>query len=494
MSGMQSWGRVCRFAIAVILATGLMLGIGLIFRRYGLGAAANVAQIISAAPIFVSLIAWGRRSRYPEISRYKSSPRAAARSSYGGAPSLFRDRRRMRVIGITGLVLCVVGAIIPVVLRETGSSPRMRIQCPSWRAGPPVGGGGSGAVASSATPAGVLSVPGGDYIRNVAFDRGGSSIAAATGNSESQWGPYGHVYIWNTMNSKNIVALPDQYYRDLSSDYNSSDPSSYGNPAFVTFSPVGDFIAVNNGYSIVVSDLGSCASSKENEDFLHTELNDTGYSDMSETDYWTSVSYIPGSASIVAGSRAGHIAVLNPGGDWSEIPNPVSGGEIKQVEANSSGTYIAGVGGGERSLIGDVYIWNRSNGFRYGPIPAQQQIDAVNSISFSPDGSKLAVASIGGTVLWDVARHKRISVYGGYDTTPQAEAFSPNGATLAVGDADGYIYIWDASKRRLINKIKCSIQSWQGLEFSPDGKMLAAFGHQSSAIYLYHMTYGGFSG
>ena len=73
----------------------------------------------------------------------------------------------------------------------------------------------------------------------------------------------------------------------------------------------------------------------------------------------------------------------------------------------------------------------------------------------------------------------------------EAAAFTPDGATLAVGDANGTIYLWDVPAERIAATIRCPISGtgWGGLAFSPDGKTLAAFPGGGTQVYLYEITY-----
>ena len=70
---------------------------------------------------------------------------------------------------------------------------------------------------------------------------------------------------------------------------------------------------------------------------------------------------------------------------------------------------------------------------------------SANSVAFSPDGKTLAVGNGNETVtLWDVATHKSIAILRGHLGLVTV-AFSPDGKRLAVGNYDGTIKLWDVA-------------------------------------------------
>ncbi len=118
---------------------------------------------------------------------------------------------------------------------------------------------------------------------------------------------------------------------------------------------------------------------------------------------------------------------------------------------------------------------------------------ASGAMALSPDSATLAVALAGkeGTRLWDLATHQVSATLKGPGSAPEAVAFTADGATLAVGDANGTIYLWDVAAKQVAATIRSQVSGtgWGGLAFSPDGKTLAAFPGGGARVYLYKITY-----
>ena len=101
-----------------------------------------------------------------------------------------------------------------------------------------------------------------------------------------------------------------------------------------------------------------------------------------------------------------------------------------------------------------------------------------NEVVYSPDGKTLASTDEGGILLWDLKTGKeptRLQVL-----LLHSLALSPDGKSLATGDQDGTIKLWDVQTGRERAAIKGHRGTIWSVAFSPDGKTLASGSHDKT--------------
>ena len=149
----------------------------------------------------------------------------------------------------------------------------------------------------------------------------------------------------------------------------------------------------------------------------------------------------------------------------------------------------AAVGKGPHNQVGDrwqdteVQLWSISQGMELEPLRGHTNI--VLALDFSPDGSTLAAGDLDKSlVLWDLKRRTPRATIASYAV--MGVAFSPDGKTLASCGSDGNVHLWHAATGGEMATLpnSCTVTS---VVFSRDGQTLAA-GDVHRTIKLWHAS------
>ena len=97
----------------------------------------------------------------------------------------------------------------------------------------------------------------------------------------------------------------------------------------------------------------------------------------------------------------------------------------------------------------------------------------VESVSFSPDSSRLASAC-GGVWVWDLGPDPLPAIQISHGGAARSVAFSPDGLRLASGSWDGTVQLWDGTSGTSITTLKGHSSVVSSVTFSPDGSRLAS--------------------
>ena len=161
-----------------------------------------------------------------------------------------------------------------------------------------------------------------------------------------------------------------------------------------------------------------------------------------------------------------------PSGPTTELYSSVYSPDGKLLAA-------AGIDSGDGSAD-SIRLWKTST-WELTKIPLGDYT-TVYEMAFSPDGAQLAAASSDGVRLFGTTTHKLLGGPFGVNTNARIHgadsiAFSPDNKTIAIGDFDGSVQLWDLATLTAIPPAMTGHSgAVDGLAFSPDGKVLASAG------------------
>ncbi len=140
---------------------------------------------------------------------------------------------------------------------------------------------------------------------------------------------------------------------------------------------------------------------------------------------------------------------------------------------------------GSRMAIasGKLNIWNVSTG------KVEKEIDTsalLTDVSFSPDGTSLAVATFTGWIgLWDPATGLRGRTLSGHRGEIHRIDFSPDGRRLASAGRDRVVRIWDVFSGNLHLELRGHESEIWDVGFTRDGHHLVSVGFHDGEVKLW---------
>ncbi|XP_078437668.1 cell division cycle 20.5, cofactor of APC complex-like [Wolffia australiana] len=127
----------------------------------------------------------------------------------------------------------------------------------------------------------------------------------------------------------------------------------------------------------------------------------------------------------------------------------------------------------------NLYLWNAGDGQVEEMLTTESEERQPTSVSWSADGTRLAVGFADSTVqIWDLTVHRKVRVLTGH--TERVNSLSWNSSLLSSGSRDSYIINHDVRTR---SSSGCGIKGHAsdvcGLRWSEGGNLLASGGNDS---------------
>ena len=108
----------------------------------------------------------------------------------------------------------------------------------------------------------------------------------------------------------------------------------------------------------------------------------------------------------------------------------------------------------------------------------------VHDVAWSPSGQYLAIASNSAVQVWNVASKQNVYTFTGDSQSAFTVAWSPNGQRIASGSGDGMVSVWDALTGQHFSQYRGHFDLYPGhttynaavnsLSWSPDGTHIAS--------------------
>ena len=202
-----------------------------------------------------------------------------------------------------------------------------------------------------------------------------------------------------------------------------------------------------------------------------------------------SIAFSPDGDLLAAGHSDGTVQLWDVASGQQAGPS-LHAGEVTSVAFSPDGTILATCGY-DKADHGTVQLWDVSSRQPIGgPLERDnftgslEYIGEFFSVAFSPDSKTLAAGEGDGIVqLWNVTSRKETGSLFTQDASEiRSVAFSPDGSFLAGGDDDGTAQLWDvATKQRIGIPLTVDTRPVESVAFSPAGKTLATGSNDGTA-------------
>ncbi|CUM66044.1 uncharacterized protein PRCAT00003698001 [Priceomyces carsonii] len=159
---------------------------------------------------------------------------------------------------------------------------------------------------------------------------------------------------------------------------------------------------------------------------------------------------------------------------------------VNTVTINSTGEWLAFGSGSLGQLL--VYEWQSESYI----LKEQGHFDSLNSLCYSPDGSRIATASDDGKIkIWDVISGFCLMTFSEHSSSVTEVKFAKRGQVLFSSSMDGTVRAWDLIRFRNFRTFTAPERiQFNSLAVDPSGEVVVAGSLDSFEIYIWSVQTG----
>jgi len=178
--------------------------------------------------------------------------------------------------------------------------------------------------------------------------------------------------------------------------------------------------------------------------------------------------------------------------EWHLARRQIEGGAMTCYGHTDWVTSVSFSPDGQRIASGSyddtIKLWDAETGEELGTLKGHT--NWVNSISFSHDGRRIVSGSEDNNVkLWDAETGEELRTLKGHTNWVNSVSFSYDGRRIVSGSEDNTVRLWDADSGEEIRTLKGHTDRVTSVSFSPDGQRIAS-GSDDDTIQLWDAETG----